>query len=263
MGGPRRDARRAKRPADPGVRRRSSRRRRRPGGGYGRRRLPGGVTACRAADFILRVYVSGSWQGHTGTEASDALVRLVLAQRAAPQAGGSGDEPPVGLAALLPTALDAAPRLVLAEEGSRAAAEIAASFPQPGEAADLLTQWAWEGNAFRTFVADAGATDKDPSFVEVSLHRFATATGAARALPYFARSRAQVLGLTEVPVGTMDPDEAAVAGAVDGGQEATLYTLLGNVLVRVTVVVPHGYPEHAARAISNDVAASAASGTGP
>jgi len=60
----------------------------------------------------------------------------------------------------------------------------------------------------------------------------------------------------------MHPDEAAVVGAVDGGAEATLYTRVDNVLVRVTAIMV-GYPELAtsvAREISNAVAAKAANG---
>jgi hypothetical protein len=66
------------------------------------------------------------------------------------------------------------------------------------------------------------------------------------------------MGLTEVPVSMMHPDEAAVVGLVEGGAEATLFTRLDNVLVRVTAIVPRGYAPQAAREISNAVAANAA-----
>ena len=53
-------------------------------------------------------------------------------------------------------------------------------------------------------------------------------------------------------------DAAAVVGPVEGGVEATLYTRVGNVLVRVTAMEQHGYPEFVARTISDAVAANAA-----
>ena len=62
-------------------------------------------------------------------------------------------------------------------------------------------------------------------------------------MPYFAEARAEARGLSLVPIESMLPAETAVVGQVAGGNEATLYVRLGNVLVRVTVVVPDGPAE--------------------
>ena len=53
----------------------------------------------------------------------------------------------------------------------------------------------------------------------------------------------------------MRPDEAAAVGQGAEGNEATLYLRLGNVLVRVTAVVPDGPPESVAREAANAVVA--------
>ena len=94
--------------------------------------------------------------------------------------------------------------------------------------------------------------------MEISLHRFASDSGAAAALPYFAEARAEARGLSLAPVESMPPGEAAVVGQGAQGSETTLYIRLGNVLLRVTAVVPDGPADYVARQVANVVMAKRA-----
>jgi len=56
----------------------------------------------------------------------------------------------------------------------------------------------------------------------------------------------------------MPPGEAAVVGQGAEGNEATLFVRLGNVLLRITAVVPDGPAEYVARQVANAVIAKRA-----
>jgi hypothetical protein len=154
---------------------------------------------------------------------------------------------------LFPTGAQLPPGMVQVEEGSRNAAEIAATFRDPGDAAQVLTTWGWAFNAYRTYVAGPGAGPTTPARLEVSVHQFASNTGAAYALPYFAHGRAVMVNQQEGPTAFLRPCEAAVTGARD----ATRYLRIGNLLMRVTAVMPPTAPAQAsylARDVATDVA---------
>ena len=74
--------------------------------------------------------------------------------------------------------------MVLEDEGSRSAAEVAETFPDSEDAEEVLSRWAWAFNAYRVYVPNAGADAETPARLEISLHQFANNTGAAYALPY-------------------------------------------------------------------------------
>jgi hypothetical protein len=132
------------------------------------------------------------------------------------------------------------------------------TFPAPAEAADRLASWGWQEHVSRGFVAAGERAPGAPSAAEISLHQFASDSGAASALPYFAEARAEARGLSLVPIESMPPGEASVFGLGAQGNEATLYVRLGNVLLRVTAVVPDGSPESVARQVANAVIAKRA-----
>ncbi|HET7093749.1 MAG TPA: hypothetical protein VFI22_09735, partial [Thermomicrobiales bacterium] len=144
------------------------------------------------------------------------------------------DETP--LAPLLLSVADAPAGMAIAETGSRSAADIAATFPDPTDAAQQLQTWGWEANVYRTFVAGPDAPESTPRRLEISLFRFAWPAGAAWALPYFAHGRAVKMGQTEGPAALLRPDETAVLGP----GEATRYVRVGTLLVRATATFPSG-----------------------
>ena len=97
-----------------------------------------------------------------------------------------------------------------------------------------LTGWGWVGNAYRSYAARSGAGSTMPARIEISLHRFTSSTGAAYALSYFAHDRAVALEQQEQLGNLLLPCAAMVTG--DG--MATRFLRSGNLVVRVTVVMP-------------------------
>lgn len=212
------------------------------------------ITACRTPDAILHVRVSGTWQGLEGTAASDALIQLLLDHRSGRTTRTMPTPPVAGLAALLPSTSELPPGLALVSESALTAEAMPLTFPAPAEAAERLSSWGWQEHLSRSFVAAGEMVPGAPSSVEISLHRFASDSGAASALPYFAESRAEARGFSVTPIESMPADEAEVVGQGAEGNEATLFVRLGNVLVRVTAVVPDGPAKDVARQIADAVA---------
>lgn len=135
--------------------------------------------------------------------------------------------------ALFPGPAQLVPGLVLQETGERTEAEVAATFPDPADAAAILHTADWAFNAYRVYVAGSGSGPETPARLEISLHQFSSAGGAAYALPYFVHGRAVVLGRQEVPPWDI---ASPCAGAVLADREATRYQRIGDLLVRVTAV---------------------------
>jgi hypothetical protein len=159
------------------------------------------------------------------------MLLLTFARPTLAEIPAAASQPVANLVFLFPNFAQLPAGMVLVEEGSRSEAEIA----------QVLTTWGWTFNTYRIYVAGPGAGPETPTRLEVSLHQFASNTGAAYALPYFAHGRAVLLGLQEGPVGFLRPCEAAVTGT----QEATRYLRIGDLLVRVTAVMPNGAPVNA------------------
>jgi hypothetical protein len=138
-------------------------------------------------------------------------------------------------------------------EGALTADAMPLTFPRPSEARQRLATWGWQENAYRSFVPAGELEPGAPSAVEISLHRFASASGAAEALPYFAEARAEAQGLSLVSNESTPAGEATVVGQVALGYEATYFVRLDNVLVRATAVVPDGPAEYVTRQVANAV----------
>ena len=165
--------------------------------------------------------------------------RGVAAARPLGQAAGvaQGD-----LTDLLPSEAGVPAGLVVAEEGARTEAEVAAGFLDPAEAGRLLDAWGWAGNAYRNFARQGSTEPGEAASVEVSLHRFGTAAGATAALDYYAEGRKAALGLGDARAEPLGDQARAVGGPVDAGSERTNYVRLGDVLARVSAVGAGGEP---------------------
>src|SRR5215216_451806 len=120
-----------------------------------------------------------------------------------PDPGRSLDE----LQELFPSAEQLPAGATLVEEGTLTLDEVAAGFPDPDDARQVLTDWGWARNVYRVYVIDPAAAPRSntaipaPDRLEISLHQFATSStigsataGASYALPYFAHGRAVMLG---------------------------------------------------------------------
>src|SRR5215212_7562035 len=161
-----------------------------------------------------------------------------------PDPGRSLDE----LRGLFPSAAQLPAGATLVEEGTRSLDELAAGFPDPDDARQVLTAWGWSRTVYRVYDIDPAAAPQSntavpaPDRLEISLHQFATsstigsaAAGASYALPYFAHGRAVMLGQEQRIELGMSPCEAAVMGAGTGeSTEYTYYVRSGSLLVRVT-----------------------------
>jgi len=150
---------------------------------------------------------------------------------------------PLVLSTLLPTTLSLPQDqpFRLEEEGGRTLDEIADGFPDRAEAARLLREWGWQENAYTHYASDNPPRNA-VGWVEISLHRFATADGAAAALPYYARARWSGTQLRPIDLGLFGDQSAAVMGPAFNGQELTIYARRGNVLIRATGIAPTGDP---------------------
>ncbi|CAA9567614.1 MAG: YpfJ protein, zinc metalloprotease superfamily [uncultured Thermomicrobiales bacterium] len=206
----------------------------------------------RRSDVLIRVSATVP-TGDPAAVARDAA-RAVLAKPLVELPA-----PRLALADLLPTAAQLPPGLLPTEEGARSEAEITASFPDPVDAAQRFVTWGWRENAYRSFAApDGDSTASGTTSLEVSLHRFASAAGAAEALPYYADGRAVSLGLREIPFAPIGDGARAVGGTVAAGEEVTIYAWRGDLLVRVSAVAAAGDPTADALAVAEAVVANAA-----
>ncbi len=147
------------------------------------------------------------------------------------------DEPRVvspALFAVLPDVSTLLPGVNLTEEHARSGGTIAATFPDVAEAERLFQEWGWRESAARVF---SGRTPAGTTRVEVSVFRMGNERAAAAALPYFLDARAEALGLSASTSPPARADEArAIAGSVEGGQEATVYVRRGRDLFRITAI---------------------------
>jgi hypothetical protein len=159
---------------------------------------------------------------------------------------------------LLPTGESLPLGLELENTGTRdEISQLAGTFRNSRDAAQLLASWGWRGSAYRSFTAMPEAGSATPVRVEVSLHQFFSTTGAGYALSYFAHDRADVFQHQERLGEFLLPCEATVSG--DGS--ATRFLRSGKLVVRVTVVMPKTPETEAeatarAHAIATDLALS-------
>lgn len=163
-----------------------------------------------------------------------ACMLLLLSPVLAP-AQGCGCGP--GPADFLPDAAELGQGFVVINTVTHDRAELAATFADPQDAAIRLDAWWWSGQATRTY-------ERGSLGVEVSAHMFVTSAGPTLALPWFARQRAESLGLNwDGPPHTASRDPGvsyqAVSGVrADGLSEYTLYRQHGQVIIRVSVTSP-------------------------
>lgn len=168
-----------------------------------------------------------------------ATDETVVPEAAQPPTNASEEEDAADAAAapplqdLLPAEGDVLPGLVLTMDETRSRTEVAGELGTE-EAAQLLTDWGWEGNAYRIFVDQEGTLPPgSTTFVTVSVHRFGSAEAATEALTYFSDLVVEVQGLRDVPVGSVGDDARALQGAPDGLPLVVLYVRQGADMFRI------------------------------
>jgi hypothetical protein len=135
---------------------------------------------------------------------------------------------------LLPTQEQVPAGLVLANEAERSRAEVVTALGGTEEAAQLLEDWGWSGNAFREYVADAsGVVPGGTTFLNVSVHRFADAESAANAMVFFSDQVIFGQGLQEVEPPAVGESARLLVGAPEGVPLAVLYAQEGPIMYRI------------------------------
>ena len=168
------------------------------------------------------------------------VMAAVMLLRVAGRQGEAQPATPVALLEpdllqLFPADHDLPAGLELESSGTREEiAQLAGTFRNSRDAAQLLASWGWVGNAYRSYSARAGAGRSVPARVEISVHQFRTRIGAAYALSYFAHDHAVAFRHHE----RLDELLLPCAAMVTGKGYATRFLRLGTFLVRVTVVMP-------------------------
>ena len=135
---------------------------------------------------------------------------------------------------LLPTQDQVPAGLVLVDEAERSKEEVIAALGGTEEAAQLLDDWGWSGNAFRDFIAGEEAPPASgTTFLNVSVHRFADPEAAANALIVFSDKVIVDQGLQEVEPPAVGESARLLQGAPDGVPLSILYAQQGPIMYRI------------------------------
>jgi len=135
---------------------------------------------------------------------------------------------------LLPTQEQVPAGLMLVDEAERSKEEVITALGGTEEAAQLLDDWGWSGNAFRDFIADETAVPPGgTTFLNVSVHRFADPESAANAMIFFSDQVVFGQGLEEVEPPAIGESARLLRGAPDGVPLSVLYAQQGPIMYRI------------------------------
>jgi hypothetical protein len=135
---------------------------------------------------------------------------------------------------LLPTQDQVPAGLMLVDEAERSKDEVITALGGTEEAAQLLDDWGWSGNAFRDFIADdTGVPPGGTTFLNVSVHRFADPESAANAMIFFSDQVVFGQGLEEVEPPAIGESARLLRGAPDGVPLSVLYAQQGPIMYRI------------------------------
>ena len=164
---------------------------------------------------------------------------------------------------LLPTQAQMPAGLILADEAERSKDEVIAALGGTEEAAQLLDDWGWSGNAFRDFIADEDAPpESGTTFLNVSVHRFADSESATNAMVFFSDQVILVQGLEEVEAPAIGESARLLKGAPDGVPLTVLYAQQGPIMYRIggSTESPDGDPTADVLAVAGEIIAGQAAG---
>ncbi len=141
------------------------------------------------------------------------------------------------------------------DEGERTKAEVAAAIGADGDA--QLTSWRWRENFYRDLNRnDAADAPDDASFINVSVHRFANADGAAEALTALSDIVVSAQGLQDVETPAIGDDARGLAGPGDGVNLYVLYVQDGKYLIRLGGSSATGDPAATVNALAEEILAA-------
>ena len=151
----------------------------------------------------------------------------------------TGPGTPVALTSFFPIALHLpqGQPFRISQRGSQSLDDLAASFSDPERARRLLLNWGWEENTLPSLSSDKALFPLNAAgFVQLSVHRFASADGAAAALPYFAAEDRARLGYDSVDIGLFGEQAQAMKGRGYNGNDVWIYARQGNLVFRALAV---------------------------
>jgi hypothetical protein len=164
---------------------------------------------------------------------------------------------------LLPTPDQVPGGLILVDEVERSKEEVIAALGGTEEAAQLLDDWGWSGNAFRDFIADEDAPPQSgTSFLNVSVHRFADPESAANAMVFFSDQVIFGQGLEEVEPPAIGESARLLRGAPDGVPLSVLYAQAGPIMYRIggSTESPDGDPTADVLTVAGEIIPGQAAG---
>ena len=129
-----------------------------------------------------------------------------------------------------PEALDG--EWAITDEGDRTKAQVAEAIGANGD--ELLTSWRWRDNFYRDLTrVDPASFPDETTYINVSVHRFANAEGAAEALTALSDIVVNVQGLQEIETPVMGDLARGLSGPGDGVNLYVLYVQDGKYLIRI------------------------------
>jgi len=158
------------------------------------------------------------------------------------QSASNGQEPPAtaaseatttsGTEALLPAASAVEGDWTITDEGKRTKDEVAAAIGPNGD--ELLTSWRWRDNFYRDLTrVDPASHPDETTYINISIHRFASAEGAAESLTALSDIVVEAQGLQEVETPVIGDLARGLAGPGDGVNLYVLYVQDGKYLIRL------------------------------
>ena len=139
------------------------------------------------------------------------------------------------------------------DNGTRDAAGVAASFPDPEDAAVKLEEFGWAENAYREFSLSDGG-DNDTIVVNVSIHRFSSEGNASNALVYFAEGGQTGSGLATVDdAPELGEESVTLQGATEGGNIYVIYVREGRFVFRIGGFSPTGDPRETTTGVTERI----------
>ena len=120
---------------------------------------------------------------------------------------------------------------------------------------DSLGQFGWQEGYLRQYSVDAQSADT-AGWVEASAHRFATVSGAQRAVQYLAEQFSISSGFPASSVATTANVTFSYSGPGYNGNETAVFALEENFVIVVIGVAPSGSPDATVQAVIDSAVAA-------
>jgi lysophospholipase L1-like esterase len=161
----------------------------------------------------------------------------------------------VDLMSILPSVADVPSGLVETGRRTRTLPEVAANYTNAAEATRRFTEWRWQGNAVASFALPSGqqAQSGQVNGVYVSIHQFGGADEARAAVDFSLTEQAAGTALWEASSQPLGEYTRVLYGPMDYGNETTLLTQQGDLLIRVSAAMLDGDPTADAVAVSQAI----------